>query len=192
MRVLFTGGGTGGHVYPALAVAQLLRKNDPGCQILFVGTERGLEHDLVPKAGFKLETITSAGLKRRLSPENISTLIRNWYGFGQARSILRRFQPDVVMGTGGYVTVPVVLAAALGGIPILLHEQNALPGLANRLLSRFANRVAVSYEDSARFFGDKHKVIVSGNPVREEIWQREQAVARTNLAIPADAKLVLV
>lgn len=192
MRVLFTGGGTGGHVYPALAVAQALCKKDPGTEILFVGTRRGLEQDLVPRAGFPLATIASAGLRRRLILANLSTLVQNVYGFVQAMALLRRFRPQVVVGMGGYVTVPVVLAAALNRIPVLLHEQNALPGLANRWLSRFAAKVAVSYEDSARFFRPRRKVIVSGNPVREAVWQRGREEGRKNLDVPASARLVLV
>ncbi|MDK2784159.1 MAG: UDP-N-acetylglucosamine--N-acetylmuramyl-(pentapeptide) pyrophosphoryl-undecaprenol [Bacillota bacterium] len=191
MRVLFTGGGTGGHIYPALAVAQHLRREDPSVKLLFVGTERGLEHELVPKEGFDLETISSAGLKRRLTPANLRMLLQNLYGFAQALRIICRFRPEVVVGTGGYVTVPVVLAAAFYRIPVLLHEQNALPGLANRWLSRFARRVAVSYEDSARFF-PKLKVFVSGNPVREAVWQRGREEGRKNLDIDPAARLVLV
>ncbi|BCV24690.1 undecaprenyldiphospho-muramoylpentapeptide beta-N-acetylglucosaminyltransferase [Gelria sp. Kuro-4] len=191
MRVLFTGGGTGGHIYPALAVAQLLRRRDSQADILFVGTERGLEQDLVPKAGFALKAIHSAGLRRRLTLANLSTLVQNLRGFGQALAIIRRFRPDVVLGTGGYVTVPVVMAAFLQGVPVVLHEQNALPGLANRWLSRFARRVAVSYADSARYF-PRRKVLVSGNPVREAVWRRTREEGRQNLEIPADARLVLV
>lgn len=191
MRVLFTGGGTGGHIYPALAMAQWLRHEDPAVEILFVGTERGLEQDLVPKAGFALKAIPSAGLRRRLTLENLDTFVQNLRGFAQALGIIRAFRPDVVVGTGGYVTVPVVGAAFLQRIPILLHEQNALPGLANRWLSRLARRVAVSYRDSARYF-PRHKVVVSGNPVREAVWQREREAGRRNLDIPSDCRLVLV
>ncbi|NLG86611.1 MAG: undecaprenyldiphospho-muramoylpentapeptide beta-N-acetylglucosaminyltransferase [Firmicutes bacterium] len=192
MRVLFAGGGTGGHIYPALAVAQLLMERDPNTKVLFVGTKTGLEHDLVPKAGFKLEIVPAAGLKRRLTLANLSVLTTNIQGFVRAVNILRRFRPQVVVGTGGYVAVPVVMAAAWLHIPILLHEQNALPGLANRWLSRFAACVAISYDQAAPYFTRARQVIVSGNPVRAGVWQKSREEGRRNMGRSEDARVVLV
>lgn len=192
MRILFAGGGTGGHVYPALAVAQLLVERDPDTEILFVGTQNGLEHNLVPNAGFKLETVSAAGLKRRFTLANLGVLGTNVRGFAQALKVVRRFRPHLVVGTGGYVAVPVVLAAAWLHIPILLHEQNALPGLANRLLSRFAGCVALSYENTAGYFSRARRVIISGNPVRVGVWQRRRSDGRRNLDLSDSVRLVLV
>ncbi|HHV07013.1 MAG TPA: undecaprenyldiphospho-muramoylpentapeptide beta-N-acetylglucosaminyltransferase [Firmicutes bacterium] len=192
MKVLFAGGGTGGHVYPALAVAQLLTERDSNTEVLFVGTQKGLEHDLVPKAGFKLETVAAAGLKRRLTLANLGVLGSNLRGFVQALKIVRRFRPHVVVGTGGYVAVPVVLAAAWLRVPILLHEQNALPGLANRFLSRFAACVAVSYEQAIDYFPQARRIIVSGNPVRAGVWQKSRSEGRHCLELDDSARLILV
>ncbi|MGI6128641.1 MAG: undecaprenyldiphospho-muramoylpentapeptide beta-N-acetylglucosaminyltransferase [bacterium] len=192
MRILFAGGGTGGHVYPALAVAELLTKRDSNTKILFVGTERGLERDLVSKAGFRLKTIPAAGLKRRLTWANVRMLKSNVQGFLQSLKIVRQFRPQVVVGTGGYVAVPVVMAAAWLRIPILLHEQNALPGLANRWLSRFASCVAVSYDQAVPYFSRAKRVIVSGNPVRPGVWQKTRQEGRYNMGLPDNVRLVLV
>lgn len=192
MRILFTGGGTGGHIYPALAVAQLMCQRDPETEILFVGTEKGLEQELVPKAGFRLETVAAAGLKRRLSWANLRVLATNVCGLAQALGTVRRFRPQVVVGTGGYVAVPVVLAAACLGRPILLHEQNALPGLANRFLSRFAHCVALSYQQAAAYFPRARRVVISGNPVRAAVWQKSRSDGRSSLRVSDNARLVLV
>lgn len=192
MKVLFAGGGTGGHVYPALAIAELLFEKDNDTDILFVGTKQGLERDLVSKAGFRLQTISAAGLKRRLTFENVKMLIKNIKGIVQAIKIEREFKPQVVVGTGGYVALPAVMAAALLRIPILLHEQNALPGLANRLSGRYAACIAVSYEQAAAYFPRAKKVIVSGNPVRPGVWQKTKRQGRENMGIAQEARLILV
>ncbi|HKM39751.1 MAG TPA: undecaprenyldiphospho-muramoylpentapeptide beta-N-acetylglucosaminyltransferase, partial [bacterium] len=192
MRIVFTGGGTGGHIYPALAMAQLMQQQNPTARILFIGTKKGLETELVPKAGFPLIKVAAAGLKRKFSLANLTVASANALGFVQALGAMHRFQPQVVVGTGGYVTVPVVLAAACLRRPILLHEQNALPGLANRVLSRFASCVALSYEQTAAQFSSARRIVVTGNPVRAPVWQRSRSQGRANLGISDQAQLVLV
>ena len=183
MRILFTGGGTGGHIYPALTLAEGLQEMDDNNSLLFVGTARGLERELVPRAGFPLRTITVSGLERRLSWRTFLTFARLGKGLWQAYRILREFRPQVVVGTGGYVCVPVVFVAACLGIPTLIHEQNVLPGLANRYLSRYATVVAASYGESRRYFARARRFVVTGNPVREEIVQLSREEGRARLGI---------
>jgi len=192
VRIIFTGGGTGGHIYPALTLAEGLQEMDDNNSLLFVGTARGLERELVPRAGFPLRTITVSGLERRLSWRTFLTFARLGKGLWQAYRILREFRPQVVVGTGGYVCVPVVFVAACLGIPTLIHEQNVLPGLANRYLSRYATVVAASYGESRRYFARARRFVVTGNPVREEIVQLSREEGRARLGIEEDKRLLLV
>ena len=171
LSVLIAGGGTGGHLYPGIAVARELTARVPDAQVAFVGTSAGLEARVVPREGFALDLIRSAGLKGK----SIGPLLR---GLGLlpasaagAWSALTRRRPNVVIGVGGYSSGPVVLLAALRGIPTLLLEQNAMPGLTNRLLAPVVDAAAVTYDESARYFGSK--AFVSGNPVRPEFFQDE-------------------
>ncbi|NLK00632.1 MAG: undecaprenyldiphospho-muramoylpentapeptide beta-N-acetylglucosaminyltransferase [Clostridia bacterium] len=168
-RVVITGGGTGGHIYPGLAVAKELKNQIPGVKLLYVGAKDGMEKEIVPGAGFDFEGITVGGLERRLSIKNIQTFYKLAKGFVEARSILKNFKPDVVMGTGGYVSFPVVQAAARRKIPTLIHEQNAFPGLANRMLAKRVDRVCISYGEAVPYFHKRAKIDVTGLPVRDEI-----------------------
>ena len=169
MRVLIAAGGTGGHIYPGIAVAQEIMRRDGNSKVLFVGTPRGLEGRLVPQAGFELSLIDSAGLK------NVSTMARARglamlpQSFLSAWSVIKQFRPDVVVGAGGYVSGPVVLTAAIARRPTLVMESNALPGWTNRVLARFVDRAAVSFEQALPFFGGK--AVVTGNPVRREFFE---------------------
>ncbi|RQD73795.1 MAG: undecaprenyldiphospho-muramoylpentapeptide beta-N-acetylglucosaminyltransferase, partial [Candidatus Syntrophonatronum acetioxidans] len=164
MRIILTGGGTGGHIYPALAMARYIKNVEPNSDIRFVGTKKGMESNLVPMSGFPLETITVRGMPRKLSPQLFNTFADLAKGGWEARNVLRKFRPQVVMGTGGYVCGPVVLWASLLGIPTLIHEQNVVPGVTNKILSKFANKVCVSFEASKKYFRDLDKVEVTGNP----------------------------
>ncbi|MDI7246887.1 MAG: undecaprenyldiphospho-muramoylpentapeptide beta-N-acetylglucosaminyltransferase [Bacillota bacterium] len=169
MKVVIAGGGTGGHVYPGVTLARTLLERDRATKVLFVGTHKGLEADVVPREGFDLATIEVAGFRRRLSMDTLLTAFRACRGFIQSVSVLRREKPDVVVGTGGYVSGPVVLAAWVLGIPTLIHEQNALPGITTRVLSRIATAVAVTYGESGRYLARRSQVVVTGNPVRRSI-----------------------
>jgi UDP-N-acetylglucosamine--N-acetylmuramyl-(pentapeptide) pyrophosphoryl-undecaprenol N-acetylglucosamine transferase len=170
MRVILAGGGTGGHIYPALALARHLR-DAGGNEVLFVGTERGMEKDIVPSAGFELETIPVIGLERRLSPKLGKGVLLAGRGMFQARQILRSFRPDVVVGTGGYVAGPVVLAALLSRLPTVIHEQNAIPGFTNVSLARWVDKVCVSFPGCEQFFPRRNRVVVTGNPRASEAAQ---------------------
>lgn len=168
MRVLFAAGGTGGHIYPAIAVAKEILRRDSASEIRFVGTARGLETKLVPDNGFKLSTIDSAGLKNVGFFGKLKGLFVLPKSFLEARALLKEFKPDVVVGAGGYVTGPVLLMASLMRIPTLVMESNALPGFTNRQLARFVTKAALTFEESLKFFGNKGVVI--GNPVRREFF----------------------
>ncbi|MCK4502136.1 MAG: undecaprenyldiphospho-muramoylpentapeptide beta-N-acetylglucosaminyltransferase [Desulfuromonadales bacterium] len=166
MRLLLAGGGTGGHLFPAVALAQLLLQQDQQAAVLFVGTPRGLEQRLLPKLGLPLATVDMVGVvgrgwrgKLELLPKLIKSLI-------QAKKILSNFKPDLVIGVGGYASVPVLLMAKMTGVPYLIHEQNAIPGLSNRLLGKGAKLVCLSYADSGSSF-DSARTVVTGNPLRQ-------------------------
>ncbi|NJC89259.1 MAG: undecaprenyldiphospho-muramoylpentapeptide beta-N-acetylglucosaminyltransferase [Desulfuromonas sp.] len=165
MRLLLAGGGTGGHLFPAVALAEQLRSEEPQAEILFVGTERGLEYRLLPELGWPLRTIPMSGWAGLSPGARIKALVGLMKSLGQSRRIIGEFRPDVVVGVGGYASVPVLLAARLGGVPYLIHEQNAWPGLANRLLGRWARRVCLSFAEARKMFRQVPTVL-TGNPVR--------------------------
>ena len=169
MRVLIAAGGTGGHIYPGIAVAQEIMRRDANSKVRFVGTARGLETRLVPQAGFELSLIDSAGLKNVSLAARMKGLAILPKSFLSAQQVIRAFQPDVVVGAGGYVSGPVVLMAALMRKPTLVMESNALPGWTNRVLARFVNRAAVSFEQALPYF--RGKAVVTGNPVRREFFE---------------------
>jgi UDP-N-acetylglucosamine--N-acetylmuramyl-(pentapeptide) pyrophosphoryl-undecaprenol N-acetylglucosamine transferase len=166
--VIIAGGGTGGHIYPGIAIAQEFRRRDADTQILFVGTARGLESKIIPREGFNLELIEVAALKRVGFVNFLKSLWVLPKSFLTARSLIKQVKPDVVIGVGGYASGPVVLAAALMGVPTLVAEQNALPGFTNRVLARFVRAAAVSFAEAELFFGEKAEL--TGNPVRAEFF----------------------
>ncbi|TYP54942.1 undecaprenyldiphospho-muramoylpentapeptide beta-N-acetylglucosaminyltransferase [Thermosediminibacter litoriperuensis] len=189
-KVIIAGGGTGGHIYPAIAIGRGLKNRFPDAEILFVGTERGLESDLVPKAGFTLKKIRAKGFKRKLSLDNLITIKEMILGGMESLMLLKKEKPDLVIGTGGYVAGPVVFFAALLNIPTFIHEQNVKPGVTNRILSRFVDRIAVSFSDSIKFFPRK-KVVVTGNPIRPEIISADRMKALKELDLDAGKPVVL-
>jgi UDP-N-acetylglucosamine--N-acetylmuramyl-(pentapeptide) pyrophosphoryl-undecaprenol N-acetylglucosamine transferase len=169
MRVLIAAGGTGGHIYPGIAVAQEIKRRDANAKVRFVGTARGLESRLVPQAGFELTLIDSSGLKNVNLAARVRGLAMLPKSFLSTLSLLKEFKPDVVVGAGGYVSGPVVLTAALVKRPTLVMESNALPGWTNRVLARYVDRAAVSFEEALPFF--RGKAVVTGNPVRREFFE---------------------
>lgn len=169
MRVLIAAAGTGGHIYPGIAVAKEILRRDKKAQIRFVGTARGLENKLVPQAGFELSIIDSAGLKSVGAVARARGLAKLPRSFFDARRIIKEFRPDIVIGAGGYVSGPVLLMAALMNFPTMVLESNALPGWTNRTLARFVDRAAVTFEASLPFF--RGKGVVTGNPVRREFFE---------------------
>ncbi|MDQ2746325.1 MAG: undecaprenyldiphospho-muramoylpentapeptide beta-N-acetylglucosaminyltransferase [Acidobacteriota bacterium] len=171
MKVLIAAGGTGGHIYPGIAVAKEILKRDAKSEILFVGTSRGLENKIVPENGFELTLINSAGLKNVGLAGKLKGLFILPKSFLEARVIIRKFKPDVVVGAGGYVSGPVLLMASLMRIPTLVMDSNALPGFTNRRLAPFVTKAALTFEDALPYFGKKG--IVTGNPVRKEFFEIE-------------------
>lgn len=193
MRVLISGGGTGGHIYPALAVATQLRKLYQA-DILYLGSDDGLETQLVPAAGFRIQTVKAGKLQRYVSVKTLKGIARVPLGMAQAVSIVRDFRPDVAFTSGGYVSVPAGLGAKLNHVPLLLHQQDVPPNLSNRLIAPYATRISVAFAASKRYFPE-HKTLWLGNPIREEILAvRQVAVgaARQQLGFAADVPLLLV
>jgi len=175
MRIIFAGGGTGGHLFPGLAVAREFRRRDGGTEILFIGTEQGIEYRVLPKEGFKLETLTVKGLKGRGVRGWIDALFGVPAGLWRSLAILRRFRPDCVIGLGGYASGPVLLAAKLKRIRCAIMEQNLRPGFTNKLLARWVDRVFTAYGESEAYFPGA-RVLETGNPVR---WTEVPQVKRS-------------
>lgn len=168
MRVLVTGGGTGGHIYPALAIVRALQEVDDQLEVLYVGTEKGLERDIVSREGLPFKHIEIAGFRRSLSFENVKTIMKFFKSVSISKKYIKEFQPDVVIGTGGYVCGPVVYSAAKLKIPTIIHEQNSLPGVTNKFLARYVNKVAICFEEARSYFPE-NKVVLTGNPRATEV-----------------------
>lgn len=193
MRVLISGGGTGGHIYPALAVATQLRKLYQA-DILYLGSDDGLETQLVPAAGFRMKTVKAGKLQRYISVNTLKGIARVPLGLVQAVGIVRDFQPDVVFTSGGYVSVPAGLGAKLNNVPLLLHQQDVPPNLSNKLIAPSATRISIAFAASKRYFPE-HKTLWLGNPIREEILavrQVEVGAAKQALGFSADLPLLLI
>jgi UDP-N-acetylglucosamine--N-acetylmuramyl-(pentapeptide) pyrophosphoryl-undecaprenol N-acetylglucosamine transferase len=171
MRLLIAGGGTGGHLFPGVAIAEELLAREPGAAVRFVGTRRGIEARVLPELGWELSLIEVSGLKTVGALSALRGLLRLPRALWQARRIVREFRPDAVIGVGGYASGPVVLMARLAGIPTAICEQNSIPGLTNKILGRVARAVFVSFDGTRRFFKPR-KTVVSGNPVRRELVQK--------------------
>ena len=191
MRVLMTGGGTGGHVYPALAIASVIRRNDPDAEIAFVGTPGGMENKLVGAAGYEMYHVNVKGFRRSLSLKNLYAMYLAFISPMRAKSIVRKFKPDIVIGTGGYVSWPILVAASKLGVPTAVHESNAVPGMAVRRLASYVDRVYINYPESAELLSHKEKALRVGCPLRIDFEAVEKQVARQKLGIPADAKVIL-
>ena len=195
MNILFTCGGTAGHINPAVALARLFQERNPGCKVLFVGADGGMETKLVPQEGFELKTVTISSFYRSLSPaaikHNLGTLVNLNRSKKQANAILNDFKPDLVVGTGGYASFPVVKAAAKRGIPTAVHESNAVPGLTTKTLSKVVDRVLVGFEDSKYHYDNPEKVVVTGTPVRGDFFRYTRKEAREQLGLTDDKPLLL-
>lgn len=168
MKLIIAGGGTGGHLFPGIAVAEEFLSRDPSNEVLFVGTERGIEARAVPAAGYQLKLISAAGIRGKGIFSQLRGTAMMAYGYAQSRKILKNFRPDVVLGVGGYASLPMVLAARGMKIPRFIHEQNAIPGLTNRFLARFASKVFITLEESGRYF-PAASTMLTGNPLRRQI-----------------------
>ncbi|MBR0490842.1 MAG: undecaprenyldiphospho-muramoylpentapeptide beta-N-acetylglucosaminyltransferase [Clostridia bacterium] len=166
MRVIIAAAGTAGHINPGLAIANKIKKEQPNSEIIFIGTSRGLENDLVPRAGYELKTIEAYGLSKKISFDNLKKLVKTFIGMGQAKKIVKQFKPDIVIGTGGYICGAVITAASKQGIPTLLHESNAFPGKAVKMLAKRTDTILVSFQDAKDRIPDAKNIVCTGTPVK--------------------------
>ena len=192
MRVIMTGGGTGGHIYPALAIADKIKEESPLSEILYIGNDIGLERDIVPKSGYDFEMVEARWLLKKTPKEFMQTGKAVLKGRRQALEIMKKFKPDVVIGTGGFVCVPVVLAGKKYGARTYIHEQNAFPGKANRLLEKTVNNVFLGFEDAGKYFKNPEKHIYAGNPVRKVFFETRKEESRKELGIPQENFVIFV
>ncbi|MEG1179322.1 MAG: glycosyltransferase, partial [Oscillospiraceae bacterium] len=187
MKMIIAAGGTGGHINPAIAVANKIKEEQNDAQILFIGTADKMESKLVPAAGFDFKTIDISGFQRKLSLENIKrnlkTLARLFKSSSQARAIIKEFEPDVVVGFGGYVSGPVLREAIKLKIPTAIHEQNAFPGVTNKTLAKKADRVMLTTEQAEKYIKSKNPCIITGLPVRQDMINANKEVSRAELGL---------
>ena len=192
---MFACGGTAGHIYPAIAVADRLREIFPEAEFLFVGVEGNMETELVPREGYPIETLTVSGLRRGFSPSDIVYNVRSLYrterATAKAKKLIRSFKPNAVLGTGGYVCYPVIRAARALGVPTLIHESNAFPGLTTKMLEKHADRIMVGFEESREYYKQPEKIAVTGTPVRRGFVGMSRAEARREIGCKDDKPLVL-
>ena len=193
MRVVVSGGGTGGHIYPALAFMRYLEKQED-VEYLYIGTKRGLESKIVPQAGYAFESIKIEGLKRSLSLENLKTAYYMVTSVIKARKILKEFNPDVVIGTGGYVCAPVLFAASLLKIPTIIHEQNSVAGITNKFLAKWVNKIAICFEDVKKDFASySDKVVLTGNPRGQEVVEiKKNPEYLSSIGVHTDLPIVVI
>ncbi|ETI67985.1 undecaprenyldiphospho-muramoylpentapeptide beta-N-acetylglucosaminyltransferase [Neobacillus vireti] len=191
MKIVVSGGGTGGHIYPALALIREIQKENKDAEFLYIGTINGLEGKLVPRENIAFKSIHITGFKRKLSFENVKTIFRFLKGVTDSKKILKEFKPDIVIGTGGYVCGPVVYAAAKLRIPTIIHEQNSVPGLTNKFLSRYVNKIAICFEEAKSYFpGDK--VVFTGNPRASEVIGKDGIKGRLSAGLSTTMPAVLI
>lgn len=191
MRILVTGGGTGGHIYPALAFINYVKKTYPDTVFLYVGTDKGLEQKIVPKAGIPFKTIEIQGFRRSLSPQNLKTVYLFLNSLRHAKKMIQDFKPDIVIGTGGYVSGPVVYSAAKLKIPTIIHEQNSVVGVTNKFLSRYVSKIAISFKEAASAF-PKDKVVLTGNPRAQDVAETQKTKALESYGLDSNRKTVVV
>ncbi|MFV0556162.1 MAG: undecaprenyldiphospho-muramoylpentapeptide beta-N-acetylglucosaminyltransferase [Lactovum sp.] len=191
MRIMLTGGGTGGHIYPALAFAKYLKQVEPDLEILYVGTEKGLESKIVPAEGYNFKTIDIQGLRRSLSLDNIKTAFKFLSSISKAKKIIKEFNPDLILGTGGYVSAPIVYAGTKLNIATIIHEQNAVSGLANKFLAKKVSAVTVAFHHAEDQF-PKEKVSFVGNPRAQEVADTKSSDILKSYKLDPGKKTVLI
>ena len=192
MRVLLAGGGTGGHINPAIAIANTIKANDKRAEIAFIGTKKGMENNLVAKAGYPLYHIEMSGLRRSLSLSNIKTAYYYFTAPIKAKKLLRSYRPDVVIGTGGYLSWPLLHAAAQLGIPTAVHESNAIPGKAVKMLEKDVDRIYINFPTTAEYFTETEKILCVGNPLITLPDTKTESGLREKLGIPEGTKKILL
>ncbi len=193
LKFILSGGGTGGHIYPAIAIANELKSRFPDCEILFVGANDKMEMQKVPQAGYPIKGLWIAGIQRRLTFDNTLFPVKLLSSLLKSRTIISNFKPNVVIGTGGFASGPLLRVASMVKIPTVIQEQNSFPGITNKWLSKKANRICVAYENLERFF-PKHKIVFTGNPVRQDLIdvKDKRKEARDYFKLSEDKKVLLV
>ncbi|NRD78784.1 undecaprenyldiphospho-muramoylpentapeptide beta-N-acetylglucosaminyltransferase [Bacillus sp. BRMEA1] len=191
MKIAVSGGGTGGHIYPALALIREIQKKNKDAEFLYIGTMNGLESKLVPRENISFKSIHITGFKRKLSFENVKTIFRFLKGVSDSKKILKDFKPDVVIGTGGYVCGPVVYAASKLQIPTIIHEQNSVPGLTNKFLSRYVSKIAICFHEASEYF-PAEKVVFTGNPRASEVIGKDGVKGRLSAGLSTTKPAVLI
>lgn len=193
LKVIISGGGTGGHIFPALSIAGELKRRNPDCDILFVGATGRMEMEKVPAAGFRIVGLPIIGMPRKPGLQSLKFIMRLFQSMLKARKLVREFKPDLAIGVGGYASGPLLRAAISAGVPALIQEQNSYAGVTNKLLARKASRICVAYDGMERFFPSE-KISLTGNPVRQTLLDMNvtPSDARIAFGIPANAKVVLI
>lgn len=191
MKILVSGGGTGGHIYPALTIIEAIRELEQNAEFLYVGTEHGLEADIVPRENIPFEKMDLYGFERKISFENIKRGIKAFEGLLQARSIIKKFRPDVAIGTGGYVCGPILFTASLMGVPSMIQEQNAVAGVTNKILSKVVTKVALGSETAKKYF-PADKVVYTGNPTRKSVISGDKQKILKEFGFSEDLPILLV
>ena len=190
MRVIITAGGTGGHIYPALAILNKIKEKESNAEILYIGTHNRMEKDIVPKAGYKYESLEIYGFSKTMIKRDIRNISLIYKAYKKCLKIMKEFKPDIVIGVGGYVTFPVIMAASKLNIKTIIHEQNSIPGKSNKVLARKVDKIAVSFADSAKYF-NSDKCILTGNPCAENAIDIKP-ISKTKYKLHANKKCVLI
>ncbi len=192
MKVIISGGGTGGHIFPAVSIANEIRKRDKDAQILFVGAEGKMEMEKVPAAGYEIVGLPVAGFQRRITYKNITFFFKLFASMQKAKKVVKDFKPDVVVGVGGYASGPILRVANNNNIPSVIQEQNSFPGVTNRILSQKVNKICVAYPNMERFF-PQEKIVLTGNPIRQNLVKKMDRVeAAAMFGMDPDKKVVFV
>lgn len=191
MRAIVCGGGTGGHIYPALAIINKIKEEEPNSDILYIGTHNRMEKEIIPKYNISYMPLVMYGIKRKLSLSNIKTMYYYVNAIKRAKRVIKDFNPDVVIGVGGYITAPVIYAAKKLGYKTFIHEQNSIPGLSNRHLEKNADKIAISFESSKQYFKDQSKIIYTGNPCGDNA-KKQKKFDKRELNLDVKKKLVLI
>lgn len=195
MKVIIAAAGTGGHINPGIAIANKIKEEEQDSEIIFIGTNYGLENDLVPRAGYELKTINAYGFSKKISIENFKKIIKTFKGYGEAKKIIKEFKPDIVIGTGGYICGATISSAHSLKIPTLLHESNAFPGKAIKMLANKTDCILVSFEDAISRIKSKNKIIFTGTPTKLQkinYTQQEKNDMKAKIGFDIDKPLILV
>ena len=194
MKVIIAAAGTGGHINPGIAIANEIKKNEPESEIIFIGTNSGIENDLIPRAGYKLKILDAYGLKRKISLKNLKRMYKTLRSYKEAKKIVKEFKPDIIIGTGGYICGPVILAGLKYKVKTMLHESNAFPGVAVKLLSGKVDTVMVSFEDAKKRLPKAKNIVITGTPTKVskiDLTESQKNKLKSELKITNNLPIVL-